>query len=530
MRRAHPHTLPSCARPTVVYRWSAPAIALVLLAGACSGGGSGSEAIADSTTTIADATTTVAPTPTVTTTTTMPVRGDAVAVATVEGPVTGGDRGGLPANPAPREVLDEYGYVEEEFFISGEATSYAPVGELGQDGMWEVEPAATAPFTTRILVRRPADPTDANGVVGIEWLNVSGGQDADPDFGFLYPELMGRGTTWVGVSAQFSGVDGPGIGIPIPGVTATPIKTADPTRYAPIEHPGDDFSYDIFSQAAQAIRRPDGADPLGGVQPEHVIALGESQSAGRLTTYINGVHPLADIYDGFLVHSRLGGAALAAGASGPAVLNFRTDLADPILWFQTETDVARAFAARQPDTDLLVTWEVAGAAHADISQLVWGNASGREIEPDRVLPDFTELCGPINEGPQPVVLRRAWSDLVAWVVDGTPPAAAPELEIVDGRIARDELGIALGGIRTPDVDVPRAVHTGESRPGASVICSLFGSTTPLDAEVLAARYPTHEDYVTQVRESAQAAADAGFLLPEGVEQLVAEADAAAVPA
>ena len=60
-------------------------------------------------------------------------------------------------------------------------------------------------------------------------------------------------------------------------------------------------------------------------------------------------------------------------------------------------------------------------------------------------------------------------------------------------------------------------------------CSLFGSTTPLDAAVLASRYPTHEDYVTRVRESAQAAADAGFLLPEGVEELVAAADAAPVP-
>ena len=239
-------------------------------------------------------------------TTTAVPRGELVPVPVVTGPIEGGDRGGTPANPAPPEILADAGYVEEEFFISGVATAYAPVGQLGEDGMWEVQPATTAPYTTRILVRRPADPAEASGVVGVEWFNVTAGQDADPDFGFLHPEMLEAGDTWVGVSAQFAGVDGPGLGIAIEGVTATPLKTADPTRYGPIVHPGDAYSYDIYSQAAQAVRRPNGPDPLGGVPAVHVIAVGESQSAGRLGTYINAVHPIADIYDGFFVHSRFG--------------------------------------------------------------------------------------------------------------------------------------------------------------------------------------------------------------------------------
>ncbi|MDH3754228.1 MAG: alpha/beta hydrolase domain-containing protein, partial [Acidimicrobiia bacterium] len=193
--------------------------------------------------------------------------------------------------------------------------------------------------------------------------------------------------------------------------------------------------------------------------------------------------------------------------------------------------VARGFVARQPDTDRLVTWELAGAAHADQSQLDYGNASIRVIEPDFPLPDFEELCGgTLNQGPQPEVLQRAWSDLVGWVVAGTPPAAAPELELDNGgALVRDDLGIAVGGIRTPDVDVPVAVHSGAPRPDASVICSLFGSTTPLPAEVLAGLYPTHDDYVAQVQASAEAARDAGFLLPEGVDVFVAEAEVAPIP-
>jgi hypothetical protein len=517
----------------MAFRWSVVVLAVGLAVAACSDDGgtassSDPETEATTTTTVVEETTT---TTAATTTTTVPARGVAVSSPNVTGPVTGGDRGGVPANPAPPDILDESDYVEEEFFISGEAAAYAPVGELGEDGMWMVEPAGTAPFTTRILVRRPADPSAANGVVGVEWLNVTAGQDADPDFGFLYPQMLAAGTTWVGVSAQFNGVDGPGLGIDIPGVIAQPLKTADPTRYEPIDHPGDDYSYDIYSQAAQALRQARGIDPLGGVVADHVIALGESQSAGRLATYINAVHPLADIYDGFFVHSRSGGASpISADAPAPRLVLYRTDLADPILWFQTETDVTRGYPARQPDTDRIVTWEVAGTAHADQSQLDYGEASGLVAYPDRELPDFESMCGgTLNQGPQPLVSQRAWSDLVRWVVDGTAPAASPLLEIQDDGIVRDELGIAVGGIRTPDVDVPIVVYSGVPRPDASVICSLFGSTTPLPPGVIAPLYPTHEDYVEQVRASAEAAVAAGFLLPEGAAAMVTEAEAAPVP-
>lgn len=516
-------------------------LALLLMAAACSDDDDASstqpEPGASSSTTeeptvAAEATTTTtsAPDPT-TTSTTIPSRGEDVAVPSIT-PVTGGERGGLPANPAPREILEEYDYVEEEFFISGEAEAYTPIGVLGEDGMWSVEPSGTAPYTTRILVRRPADPAEANGVIGVEWLNVSGGQDADPDFGFIYPEMLARGTTWVGVSAQFNGVDGVGLGIDIPGVQAIPLKTADPVRYEPIDHPGDDYSYDMYSQAAQAIRRPDGIDPLGGVSADLVIALGESQSAGRLTTYLNALHPMADIYDGFFVHSRGSGAAPVSTNAGQAtVVKYRTDLADPIMFFQTETDVSRGFRARQADTDGLVTWEVAGTAHADQQQLDYGNASIQVIEPDFPVPDFQEMCGgTLNEGPQPLVLQRAWADLVRWVAEGTPPAAGPQLELeADGAIVRDELGIAIGGIRTPDVDVPIVVFSGDPLPDSSVICSLFGSTRPLAPDVIASLYPTHEDYVDEVRASAQAALEGGFLLQEGADAMVEEAEAAPVP-
>src|SRR5881397_2997100 len=112
-------------------------------------------------------------------------------------------------------------------------------------------------------------------------------------------------TAWVGVSAQAVGVEGGG-GI-LPGIDLH-LKQVNPARYGSLVHPGDTFSYDMFSQAGQAIRRsPDVL--LGGLRPKQLLAVGESQSAHRLVTYIDAVHPGAGIYDGFLVHSRGGDAA-----------------------------------------------------------------------------------------------------------------------------------------------------------------------------------------------------------------------------
>ena len=100
---------------------------------------------------------------------------------------------------------------------------------------------------------------------------------------------------------------------------------------------------------------------LGGLKPRHIIAIGESQSAGRLVTYIDAVHPLVHVYDGFLVHSRSGGAPI------------RDDVGVPVLVFQTETDVSFSNGtARQPDTSTYRLWEVAGTAHYDFYGLSIG--------------------------------------------------------------------------------------------------------------------------------------------------------------
>jgi hypothetical protein len=461
-----------------------------------------------------------------------PVPGADVARPTVTGPVTGGTRD-KPFNAMPAALAARYGYVEEEYFLSGEATAYQPAGALGEDGRWEVSAAGTAPYRTRIIVRRPEDPDAFDGTVFVEWLNVSAGVDGDPDFGLAHPELLSHGSAYIGVSAQRAGVEGGGGVIAIPGVEVQALKQWDPERYGELAHPGDPYSYDIFSQAAQVVRRPGDVDVLDGLTARHVIAMGESQSAARMVSYVDAVHPVARIYDGFLVHSRGGGGApLVDSASilGEGVARIRDDLDEPVLQFETETDLfgVLGFArAHQDDSDTLRTWEVAGTAHADRSILDYSAQMAREVGGAGF--DLAAQCGSINEGRQADVLRAAIAALRAWVVDGEPPPEAPRLEVEGDAIARDARGIARGGIRTPAVDAPVAVLTGEAPPGRSVLCLLFGDTRPFDPATLAELYPTHQDYVDAVTESADAAVAAGFLLRSDADGIVASADEAAVP-
>jgi hypothetical protein len=448
-----------------------------------------------------------------------------VPVPAVAGPVTGG-RLGIPFGSAPPEILEPAGYREDEYTFSGTALSFSPQGTFGQNGQWTLQGSTTAAFTSRMVVRRPKDAAEFSGNVIVEWLNVSGGIDVDPDFGFLHPEILGSGDIFVSVSAQKVGIDGGGFQLP-GGLPA--LKAWDPQRYGSLVHPGDPYSYDIFSQAGKALKTPGAVDPLGGLRPRKVIAAGESQSAMRMFNYVNGVHPLAKVYDGFLIHSRMAGGGF--GLQNVANAHVRADIGVPVLQFITETDLALFHGARQPDNALLRTWEVAGTAHADKALQEYQLAAMTRANGGVPLGDPLG-CQNVNDGPQRYVVRRAYADLKRWVNGGAPPASAPPITASSGtNIARDANGIALGGIRTPDVDVPIAVHSGASTAtgGAGLFCGLFGSTTPFSAEQLRTLYPTHQDYVAKVTASANRSVSDGFLRQADTAEIIATADAAAVP-
>ena len=444
--------------------------------------------------------------------------------------------------PAGAYDLAALGYVEEEFAFSGDAASYRLAGERSPDGRWIAEPGNARPFTTRLLVRRPAAGTEFSGTVVVEWMNVSGGVDVPPIWMMTHTHLTRRRHAWVGVTAQRAGIEGGGL-----VDNGMQLKKLFPDRYAILSHPGDAWSYDIFSQAGHEVRH---GGVLGDLAAARLIAAGHSQSAAFLTTYLNAFDEQAGVFDGFAVHGRLAsGSPLDGGPFRPppqgaraagVAEQIRPDLRAPVIVLQTETDQALLGGGQiaQPDGELLRSWELAGAAHGDTYLLI---ASGQDdgalpaaqladlIRPTDDVPFMGKTDLPINSGLQHrYVACGALDHLDAWASGGTAPPAAPRLDLTaDGLdYNRDALGIATGGIRTPWTDVPAAVLSGVGQTGQNLFSFLFGVTRPLADAQLAELYPGgRTDYLSRFELSLDTAIAGGFVLGDDRAEALAVADA-----
>jgi hypothetical protein len=442
----------------------------------------------------------------------------------VEGPIPAVEPGDPSRNyPFLATPIDlaARGYVEEEYFISGEACRY--------NGTTGAVVACGFPYETRMVVRRPMDAAAFNGTVVAEWQNVTAQYEVDHYWLESNEHLMREGFTWVGISAQRAGIQP----LPPPANPLTSINTLkvwNPSRYGSLDVTvggtvvDDSLSYDIFSQAVQSLRSPAGLDPLGPLDPDVVIAVGTSQSGSRLALYHNLVWPQYEpVVDAFFI-----------GESRGAI---RSDLAVPVLRLLSEVDVRADF--KPADSPTYRHWEVAGASHADagfIGPIV------PLLDRDQVVRGPTNCRrNPLSEIPKRFTYHAAWEHMDDWVRTGALPPVAPRISFVDVDpdpavttlgIERDAYGNALGGIRLSEHEVATAENSATNGPAdtnpGSFFCGLFGTHVPFDADQLAALYRNHGRYVSQVAQVNSANVKAGFLLPADSEESTANAAESAV--
>ncbi|MFV2197536.1 alpha/beta hydrolase domain-containing protein [Nocardiopsis sp. LOL_012] len=378
----------------------------------------------------------------------------------------------------PIEVdLGAYGYVEEEFLLEGTAQHYdTETGEI----------VGSSPYTTRMVVRRPADAADSSGAAFLEWNNVSFGQDIEIDWFLSHDYFMREGHVWVGLSAQRVGVDA--------------LREWDSERYGDLTVGGADLedapAFDIYSQAARALRTPEGTDPLSGFDVDTVIATGHSQSARYLSVYRNGIHPLHGVVDGFMIHG------------APGALEGNTT---PTMRLMAETDVRFQTQSLEPDTQYYRRWEVAGTAHVGFTEyFTFAPLIAREnpgTDPQR--------CDrpPLSRIPFHHVLNAAYDQLVDWVEDGEAPPRAPRLEWAGPtELSRDEHGNALGGIRLADHVVATGLNDG--RNSGDTFCFLQGAHIPFDEATLEGLYPHRGGYVWRVTHAVNESRVKGYVLRE----------------
>ena len=415
--------------------------------------------------------------------------------------VTASDGRGRPSGGLRYDV-NEFGYEEHEYFFEGTANAYS--SEVGEP----------APYRSRMIVWTPKDPSRFNGTTYVEWAHVSiGAFELTYELKTLSPMLEEQGFAFVLISAQERGV----CGIEDEQCSANSLRGVDPERYDTLSHPGDDYSFDIFNQALHAIKYPSGVAPLGDLDTQFIIAGGYQPARyrnsveddpSRETLPYGGVGPL----NGYLAHEssqvRLADAFLLDSAA-PRVEP--DEYPGPTLHLLDESAVRRVPA---PNSSNHITWEVVGSTHIDrwsldqfkvpapgpLTPLL--NRAEEEISRAR-FDDYGQAAGTVEvacstQYPRQYALRAGLVALNEWLVTGIRPAepafierVATPPESVTMKLVHDSYGTAVGGFRSPIIEVPVAGYNGED-------CGITGTMSPYSTVQLAALYPTHQSYVEQL--------------------------------
>ncbi len=312
--------------------------------------------------------------------------------------------------------LARYGYVEREYLVSGNSNVYDWVAGTN----YHTRILREGPYTTRIMVRRPAHMSTWSGRVVIELINSSAGYDWTAIWSALWQQTLRKHDVYVGVSAK------PAV---IPGM-----QLLDPERYAdlamdnplpPEEQaggtvPGDpdynaDYSrlyenglvWDIVTQTGRLLKSRSARNPLG--RPAKVVILsGESQQGNVLVTYYKWFTPAAyqknrkPIFDGYLAEclvntdpqsqfpSRL---STPINQTAPITNPLPADdpqlgwvPARPIPWLSinSQWDYAAARGFAQPKNYNTKThkarfWDLAGCNHGWEWQYLYGDACAADL-------------------------------------------------------------------------------------------------------------------------------------------------------
>jgi len=325
------------------------------------------------------------------------------------------------------------------------------------------------------------------------------------------------------------------------GICCTPLtpKVWDPVRYAALDHPGDEYAFDMLTQIAQAFKRPAGIDPMGAVgasKVRRVLAAGQSQSANELQDYITQwlpAHPeTIGVIDGILVHGNV-----------PGDKSFGSDAPVPVLHLLSDYEAQDDGV--DPDTvgKNYRLWEIAGASHADFFigyQSEFGHGprvlTGAPKQTADQFADTIKAAGNYGEVIHPLMgvciaagstMPMHYADSAAihqlndWVANGVAPRNGPRFAFAGGTLAKDQYGNTLGGIRMPPIDEPVARYE-------STTCQLGGITVPFTDQQIQSLYTSHENYYSLMKGRTDDAVTQGWLLPDDAIDLMTRVCAARV--
>jgi len=480
-----------------------------------------------------------------------------VSVPAVQGPieVTADSR---PFNAVAHQTkpidIDKVNYVEEEYFLSGKANVY----KWDQPGSAEVR-TTDVPYVNRIMVRKPVDPKNFSGNVFVEIVNSTSTYDCAVLWYACHEKFLRDGDIYVGITSK--------------PIAVKSLKRYNPVRYADLswpnplppeqrgKHPGgympsgvrgsfseseDGLVWDIISQTAALLRSNRDSSPIKGYQLERVYCIGASQSAVVLSTYINAIHPIAliadgkSVFDGYLL--TVGAYPLQINQDAPIVFPLgdqraitRCDV--PVIRIMSESDFRSMgpwpfLSTRREDSDLpndkFRLYEVPGSSHTNLYTIDFRSGKEELATIGHMPPDMSAFIP--NNFPFHYIFNGALVNLDRWVRDGIPAPKAPRIEI-DSKltekdpygnfvpvIIRDEFGNALGGLRTPYLDVPIVTYTAMTPQNP-----LLGQLYPFTSDRLKQLYGNHDGYVQRFAAKVDEMVKEGWLTAVDGERMKQEA-------
>jgi hypothetical protein len=453
--------------------------------------------------------------------------------------------------------LEELGYAESEYLVHGQASVY----DRSDQGPRAL---AQGPYTTRILVRRPKDARRFSGIVIVEPMNPSEDADLPIMWAESYQQFIADGDAWVGITIKPN--------------TIAALKAFDPVRYATVSMPNpraapacaaseinafsrpttpadeSGLAWDMLSQVGMLLKTPASAAPLLGRPAKRLYMTGQSQTAGYARLYASLFSQRVvgldsrPLYDGYLYSGSppwqvpINQCQKDLPAGDPRLITAPAGV--PVIEIFTQGDMGTNVSTRRPDSntseDRFRRWEVAGASHVDPwEELSFAADADMARAHGRVNDNADEVCSPRGTVPTNFPVRyifdAAWRDLDAWVRHGAGAPHAPQLQTVPGSeslppermFVVDAHGNAVGGVRSPFVDVPTARWIGAK--SGPFICLFHGYKIPMSHTQLQQLYKDHATYVEKVRASVSRLVPGKWLTPLDGAAIVSAAQTSAVP-
>jgi Alpha/beta hydrolase domain len=455
--------------------------------------------------------------------------------------------------------LGRYGFVEDEYLLSGTANVYGWVPRSN----YETTIQASGAYTTQMDIRRPKDMRRWSGRVVVEISNMSSGYNFAAIWSAIWQRVVKRGDVFIGITSK------PNV---IPG-----LLRFDAQRYSRLSFanpvPADqqacgslptdpDYNpnlsklyengliWDVLTQVGRSLKTTGKANPLGR-PASRVYLSGESQSSGFLETYYKWFTPAAllptgkPVYDGILSETLVGRQApinqcanvtTPLAADDPQNGQIGRGVGRSVPWMEINSQwdypAARGYGPYRNSNSAhnkARFWELAGANHGWAWQYKYGDASEADLAKAGFdVPSSYDWQCTVNNPEVPLYMaeKAAYEALDTWVRNGTAPSIAPPIvtKPIDPSIAQgtfrdapyyDAFGNAMGGLRLPMVAVPVASFG----PGQYALSGSCPQIAPFAPEILGQLYRNRGDYIARYQAVTAQLVEDGFILPEDVRKL-----------